>query len=70
MLDDMRSLTAGFAGWALGEDALIDAVQCVILANWTPDQPIGDEDVAELFRVFHDLTGWEPTIEEKEAAQP
>jgi hypothetical protein len=66
----MRSLTEGFSTWPIGQDALIDAVACVILANWTLDQPIADPDVAELYHLFHDLTGWEPTLEEKESAQP
>jgi hypothetical protein len=65
----MRSLTEGFSSWPMGQDALIDAVECVILANWTPGQPIADPDVVELYRVLHELTGWEPALEEKESAR-
>jgi hypothetical protein len=47
----------------------MDAIECVILADWTLGGPIADEDVGELYRVYHELTGWEPSIEEKEAAR-
>jgi hypothetical protein len=72
---DIRGLAAGFAEWPAGQDALIDAVQCVILAHWEPRggdpaSELDDQDVAELYRVFHDLTGWVPTAAEKAAARP
>jgi hypothetical protein len=68
-----RGLAEGFAGWPAGQDALIDAVQCVILAHWQPRggdpaDEIDDGDIAELYRVFHDLTGWAPTEAEKMAS--
>lgn len=69
-LGGMSSLAEGFARWPVGEDALADAVECVILAHWTPGQPIADRDIAELWRVYAELTGWEPTEAEKLAAQP
>jgi hypothetical protein len=70
----VRGLTDGFVEWPGGRDALVDAVECVILAHWAPrgSDPataIDDEDIAELYRVFHDLTGWVPTAAEKAAAQ-
>ena len=71
----IRALTEGFADWPAGQDALIDALECVILAGWEPRdsdpaEDIDDEDVAELYRVFHRLTGWVPTVDEKAAARP
>lgn len=68
-------LVKGFAAWPTGEDALLDAVECVILAHWNPRggdpaDEIDDEDVAELYRVFRDLTGWAPTVAEKAVARP
>jgi hypothetical protein len=56
------------------KDALIDAVECVILAHWQPRSgdtagEIDNEDVAELYRVFHALTGWVPTEAEQAAAR-
>ena len=65
----MESLADGFAAWPLGQDALMDAVECVILAGWDPEQRVcHDADVRELYSVYHRLTGWEPTAEEKLAA--
>lgn len=71
---DIRGLAQGSARWPAGQDALIHAVQCVILAHWQPrvgdpDDQFDDEDIAELYRVFHDLTGWTPTEAEKAAAR-
>jgi hypothetical protein len=71
---DTRGLAEGFARWPAGQDALIDAVQCVILAHWQPrggDPPseLDDEGIAELYRVFHNLTGWTPTEAQKAAAR-
>ena len=72
---ETRGLAAGFAAWPAGEDALTDAVECVILAHWNPAcgdpaDEIDDEDAAELYRVYRDLTGWIPTAAEKTAARP
>ena len=71
---EVRGLEDGFGQWPAGQDALIDAVECVILAHWEPRggdpaSEMDDEDVAELYRVFHDLTGWVPTEAEKAAAR-
>lgn len=71
---DTGRLVEGFAAWPTGEDALVDAVECVILAHWNPRggdpaSEIDDEDVAELYRVYRDLTGWAPTVAEKTAAR-
>ena len=64
---DLRSLAEAFAGWPLGQDALMDAVECVILANWQPGQTAADldPDVGELWRVYSELTGWQPTEQAK-----
>jgi hypothetical protein len=72
---ETRGLAGGFAAWPTGEDAPIDAVECVILAHWNPadGDPAGeivDEDVSELYRVYRDLTVWAPTAAEKTAARP
>lgn len=64
---DLRSLVEAFAGWPLGQDALMDAVECVILANWQPGLTASDlgPDVGELWRVYSELTGWQPTEQAK-----
>lgn len=67
------SLAGGFRKWPAGQDALMDAIECVILDRWRPGttaEELGEDDanMGELYHVYRRLTGWTP--EEAAARNP